>query len=324
MKNTLGRRNFIKLTASASGALVVGVHFQSCGTEKIPAEKFEFLPLITIDTDGHVTLIAKNPEIGQGVKTSLPMILAEELGADWKKVKVIQGDFNTAYDGQWAGGSYAVILNWDLMRTAGAKVRYALIAAASQKLNVPKAELVSKNGAVVHQSSGKSIPFGDLVKEAAKITLPEEVEFKPIDSFDIVGKPIPQVDLDKMVSGRMEFGIDIKLPGMLYATVRKNPVFDGRISSFDDTETKKVAGVVQVIELDNQKYGGRLIGSNSPNFVNGIAVVANSTWAAFKGAEKLKVSWDNSGLRNENTARNIRAFPCTAQQHFHRKRRWQF
>nr|WP_298792184.1 molybdopterin cofactor-binding domain-containing protein [uncultured Allomuricauda sp.] len=301
MKNTLGRRNFIKLTASASGALVVGMHFQSCKTEKIPAEDFEFLPLVTIDTEGLVTLIAKNPEIGQGVKTSLPMILAEELGADWKKVKVIQGDFNTLFDEQWAGGSYAIILNWDLMRTAGAKVRFALIAAASQKLNVPTTELVSKNGEVIHQSSGKSIPFGDLVEQASKVQLPEEVEFKPIDSYDIVGQPIPQVDLDKMVSGRMEYGIDVKRPGMVYATVRKNPVFDGGIAEVDSTAAKAVDGVIEVIELDNKKYGGRLIGSNSPNFVNGVAVIANSTWAAFKGAEKLKVVWDNSESRNENT-----------------------
>ncbi|MGW9684942.1 molybdopterin cofactor-binding domain-containing protein [Flagellimonas sp. 2504JD1-5] len=308
MKNTLGRRNFIKLTASASGALVIGVHFQSCHTEKTPAENFEFLPLVTIDTDGLVTLIAKNPEIGQGVKTSLPMILAEEMGADWKKVKVVQGDFNKLYDEQWAGGSYAIILNWDLMRTAGAKVRFALIAAASQKINVPAVELISKNGKVLHQASGKSIPFGDLVKEAAQIALPEEVEFKPVNSFDIVGQPIPQVDLDKMVSGRMEYGIDIKLPGMVYATVRKNPVFDGGVSDFDSTAAKAVDGVIEVIELDNKEYGGRLIGSNSPNFVNGVAVIANSTWAAFKGAQKLEINWDNSNSRKENTKEIFESF----------------
>ncbi|WP_420321225.1 molybdopterin cofactor-binding domain-containing protein [Flagellimonas sp.] len=301
MRNTHGRRNFIKLTASASGALMVGVHFQSCKTEKATAANFEFLPLVTIDTDGWVTLIAKNPEIGQGVKTSLPMILAEELGADWKKVKVVQGDFNEIYEEQWAGGSYAVILNWDLMRTAGAKVRYALTAVASQKLEVPAAELISQNGEVVHQASGKSIAFGELVGEASQIPLPDEVEFKPIDAFNIVGQPLPQVDLDKIVSGKMEFGIDIKRPGMLFATVRKNPVFDGRVASFDASETKKVVGVIDVIELDNTQYGGRLLGANSPNFVNGVAVVANSTWAAFKGAEKLNVTWDNSDSRNENT-----------------------
>ncbi len=295
------RRHFIKLTVSASGALVVGVHLSSCKTKKAPAENFEFLPLVTIDTDGWVTLIAKNPEIGQGVKTSLPMILAEELGADWKKVKVVQGDFNEMYKEQWAGGSYAIILNWDLMRTAGARVRYALIAVASQKLEVPSAELISKNGEVLHQASGKSISFGELVSEASQIALPDEVEFKPIDSFDIVGRAIPQVDLDKIVTGKIEYGIDIKLPGMLYATVRKNPVFEGSVTDFDASEAKDVNGVIEVLELDNKKYGGRLLGPNSPNFVNGVAVVANSTWAAFKGAKKLKVTWDNSGLRSENT-----------------------
>ncbi|WP_222983008.1 xanthine dehydrogenase family protein molybdopterin-binding subunit [Flagellimonas meishanensis] len=301
MKNTLGRRNFIKLTASASGALVVGLHFQSCAPKKEPVENFSFVPLIEIDTEGWVTLIAKNPEIGQGVKTALPMILAEELGADWDKVKVVQGDYNKAYEEQWAGGSYAVILNWDLMRTAGAKVRYALIGAASQKMNVPTSELITRKGSVVHKKTEKSIPFGDLVAAASQIALPEEVEFKPMDTYEIVGKPCPQVDLDNIVNGSVQYTIDLKLPDMVYATVLKNPVHKGKVQSFDDSQTRKISGVIDVIPLDNSNYGGRLIGPNSPNFVNGVAVLANSTWAAFKGTEKLEVVWDNSESKKENT-----------------------
>ncbi|WP_420603154.1 molybdopterin cofactor-binding domain-containing protein [Flagellimonas sp.] len=301
MKDTLGRRNFLKLTATASGALMVGVHLHSCKGEKKPAENFELLPLITIDTEGWVTLIAKNPEIGQGVKTSLPMILAEELGADWEKVKVVQGDFNKMYEEQWAGGSYAIILNWDLMRKAGAQVRYALVEVASKKMGIPATELITQNGEVVHEKSGETLPFGELVMEAAQVTLPEEVEFKPLDSYKIVGQPIPQVDLDKIVSGTAEFGIDIKLPDMLYATVRKNPVHNGKVDSFDATDALALNGVIDAIALDNEAYGGRLLGPNNPNFVNGVAVVANSTWAAFKGAEKLKINWDNTASRNENT-----------------------
>ena len=300
MKSTLGRRNFIKLTATASGALMVGLHYQSCATKE-EAKNYSFVPLITIDTDGWVTLIAKNPEIGQGIKTALPMILAEELGADWNKVKVEQGDFNTAYEEQWAGGSYAIVLNWDLMRTAGAKVRYALLEAASQKTNLPSSEWITRNGFAVHEASGDSISFGELVSEASKMTLPEEVEFKPMEAYEIVGKPQPQVDLDRIVTGEAEYSIDVKLPDMLYATVLKNPVHQGKLQSYDDAKTKEINGVLEVVPLDNDQYGGRLLGSNSPNFVNGVAVIATSTWAAFKGAEKLEVVWDNSNSRNENS-----------------------
>ncbi|UII81233.1 xanthine dehydrogenase family protein molybdopterin-binding subunit [Flagellimonas sp. CMM7] len=301
MKNTLKRRNFIKLMVSASGALIAGVHLQSCIPKKSVAETYEFSPLIQIDTDGWVSLIAKNPEIGQGIKTSLPMILAEELGANWDKVKVIQADFDTIYDEQWAGGSYAIILNWDLMRTAGAMVRQVLIEAASLKMNLPFEELTTENSNVVHIKSGDTTPFEALIAEASQMPLPEQVEFKPTDSFEIIGKNISQVGLDKLVSGGAEYAIDLKLPEMVYATAVKNPVFEGGVSSYDDTEARSVNGVIDIIELNNMEYGGRLLGPNSPNFVNGIAVIANSTWATFKAAKKLKVVWDNSNTRKENT-----------------------
>lgn len=301
MKNILDRRNFIKLTATASGALVVGVQLQSCLTENAPTVTHQFSPLIKIDTDGWITLVAKNPEIGQGVKTALPMILAEELGADWNKVRIEQADFDKKYDEQWAGGSYAIILNWDLMRKAGAQVRHALIAAASKQMNLPKEELSTKNSEVIHQESRNALPFKTLLQEASQVTLPEEVEFKPMEAYNIVRKSTPQTDLDEIVSGSTTFGIDIKLPNMVYAAVRKNPIHQGGVSSFDDAETKTVQGVLAVLELNNEQYGGRLLASNSPNFVNGVAVVANSTWAAFKGAEKLKVEWDDSGCRLENS-----------------------
>ncbi|MCL6267001.1 xanthine dehydrogenase family protein molybdopterin-binding subunit [Flagellimonas myxillae] len=301
MKEAIQRRDFIKLTLSGSGALLLGVQLESCISKKSPAESFTFSPLVKIDTDGWVTLVAKNPEIGQGVKTSLPMILAEELGADWNKVKIVQADFDSIYEEQWAGGSYAIILNWDLMRKAGAMVRHVLVEAASQKMGLPAAELVTQNSKVIHQDSGKEIHFESLLAEASQIPLPEEVEFKPLDAYEIVGKPTVHADLNAMVTGRAAYGIDIKLPNMLHATVRKNPVFEGGVKSFDDSETMAIQGVLAVHELNNKEYGGRLLGANSPNFVNGVAVVANSTWAAFKGAEKLKIEWDNLGCKLENS-----------------------
>lgn len=308
MKSTLNRRTFIKLSTTASGALVVGVYLQSCLPEKKPAVQHVFSPLIKIDTDGWVTLIAKNPEIGQGIKTSLPMILAEELGANWEKVRVVQADYSNIYEEQWAGGSYAIILNWDLMRTAGAKVRQVLLQAASGKMNKPIAQLSTANGKVMHTKTGDSLPFEALLIEASNIPLPETAELKPLDSFEIIGKSIPQVDLDAMVKGETKFSIDTKIPKMLYATVLKNPVHEGGIASWDDTAARAVNGVIDVIELNNKEYGGRLIGPNSPNFVNGVAVIAEHTWAAFKGAKKLKVEWDNEGARKENTDEIFKRF----------------
>ena len=302
MKTKLNRRTFVKLTSSASGALIIGVGFAGCKTDGPPPETYEFSPLISMDSDGWITLIAKNPEIGQGIKTSLPMILAEELGADWKKVRVQQADFDKKYEEQWAGGSYAIILNWDLMRTAGAQVRQVLIQVASKRMGKPEGELRTKNSQVVHTQTGAYLPFTELLAEAATLPVPETVTFKPTDAFEIVGKSHPQVDLDDLVNGQAIYGIDVHLPNMCYATVLKCPVHGGGVASYDASEAQSVAGVLDVIELNNEDYGGRLIGPNSPNFVNGVAVLATSTWAAFKGASKLKVAWDTATSRREHTA----------------------
>lgn len=300
MNSTLNRRNFMQLSASASGALLLGLHFQSCELNE-PAVNYPILPLIEIDTKGWVTLIAKNPEIGQGIKTALPMILAEELGADWQKVKVVQGDYNKKYDEQWAGGSYAVILNWDLMRTAGAKVRSVLIDVAAKRMQKPVEEFKTQDGRVIHTETGESIPFGELVAEASQMELPEEVLFKSVEDYTIVGQSLPHIDMEELIDGSAKFSIDIKLPGMVYATVAKNPVFNGGVESFDATEARALDGVIDVVELNNTEYGGRLLGPNSPNFKNGVAIIANTTWTAFKAAEKLKVTWDNSNSRKENS-----------------------
>lgn len=308
MKNNLDRRTFLKLSSSATGALIVGLQLQSCYLKEETATQYAFSPLIRIDTDGWVTLIAKNPEIGQGIKTALPMILAEELGADWDKVKIEQADFDVEYEEQWAGGSYAIILNWDLMRKAGAQVRFALIEAASKQLNLPVKEFITKNNHVIHKLSGKSLSFETLLEKAVQVDLPEEVPFKPMEDYTIIGKPTPQTDLKSIVNGTTSFGIDISLPEMLYATVRKNPVFQGRVKGYNKASAKSVFGVMEVIELNNGDYGGRLLEANSPNFVNGVAIVADTTWAAFKGAEKLEVEWDNTGLQMVNSEELFQRF----------------
>ena len=301
MNDHINRRTFLKLSGTAGGAMVLGVAFASCSGGDTPPATHEFSPLIRIDTDGWVTLIAKNPEIGQGIKTTLPMILAEELGADWEKVRVEQADFNEMYEEQWAGGSYAVILNWELMRNAGARVRHVLMEAAAAKRAWPVEELIARNGRIRHEPSGDSLPFEALLEEAAKIPLPEAAEWKPLDSFERVGRPTPQVDARPIVDGSARFGMDTRLPGMCYATVLKNPVHEGGPGRFNEAAAKEVPGVLHVFALNNADYGGRLLGPNSPNFVNGVAVVAESTWAAFQGARRLQVDWDNSAARKEQS-----------------------
>jgi isoquinoline 1-oxidoreductase beta subunit len=308
MKNTLNRRGFIQLTFSAGGALIAGFHFNSCNTAMAPPTQFEFSPLIKIDTDGWVTLTAKNPEIGQGVKTALPMILAEELGADWEKVKVVQAGFNPVYKEQWAGGSYAIILNWDLMRNAAARVRHVLLLAASKKMGKPYQELVADKNEIIHGKSGEKISFANVLEIASQLPLPDEAILKPPGHFSILGKPVPQVDLRKLVSGKIKYCIDVNLPGMVYATVLKNPVFEGGVGKWDGSATWAIGGVEDIIELDNKNYGGRLLAPNSPNFVNGIAVIADSTWAAFKGAEKLRVEWENDNSRREDSEALFQSF----------------
>lgn len=300
MSAILKRREFIKLSLAAGGGLMISINLSSCSRK--PAIAHEFSPLIKIDSDGIVTIIAKNPEIGQGIKTSLPMLIAEELGADWNKVKVEQADYNTAlYNDQWAGGSLAVRLNWEEMRKAGAMVRYALIEAAAQKTGLPAAEWISSNNTLIHEPSGKKIKFQEVLTDAVKVALPETVELKAIEKFEIVGKPVGQVDLDKLVCGGIRYGIDTVLPGMVYATVLRCPVFDGSAGVVDDTEARVVSGVIDIFKINNADFGGRLVDANSPNFPSGVAVVATNTWSAFKAAKKLKVTWESPASKKENS-----------------------
>lgn len=308
MIHTLKRRDFIKLSLSTTGALIAAVHFPSCMAEEQPAVVHELSPFIKIDTNGWVTILAKNPEIGQGVKTSLPMIIAEELGADWNKVKIEQADFKAIFDPQFAGGSLAIRINWESLRKVGATVREVLIQAAAKKMNLPATELSSSKGKIIHQKTNASILFEELLVDAVSIPLPEEVTLKSPEEFELIGTPVPQTDLKKLVSGGIRYGIDTKLPNMVYATVLKCPSFVGKVDELDDTDARTVSGVIDIFEINNSEYGGRLLAPNSPNFVNGVAVVADSTWSAFRAAKLIKVKWNSSTSRNENSATIDSAF----------------
>jgi isoquinoline 1-oxidoreductase beta subunit len=308
----LTRRHFIRLSVTGAGALVVSLGapaalLTSCRPEEIA--QFDLSPFITIASDGMVTIMAKNPEIGQGIKTALPMIIAEELGVAWENVRVEQADFNERYGGQWAGGSLGVRLNWEAMRQAGAAVREVLISAGAQHMEVPREECEAKDGAVVHSPSGRTRKYEDLLDAAAALPLPEEPPLKAPEDFTIIGRSdIPRVDLDDIVTGKARYGMDVRLPEMLYAAVARCPKHRGKVADFDDQQVRSMAGVVDVIPMDNAAYGGRLLAANSPNFVNGVAVVASSTWAAMQGAKALDITWDFSDSRRENQEDIVRHF----------------
>ena len=286
----VSRRDFIKVTAVSSLGLLLGLPTSS------RAEAFRggisLHPLIRVGTDGLITLFAQNPEMGQGVKTSLPMIIAEELDVDWRDIRVEQADRNPELENQFSGGSLSVRLNFQAMRLAGASAREMLIQAAAAHWNVPGSSLATADGQVVQRSTGRALSYGELADTAASLPVPEQPELKPAAEFELIGKSTPDVDLAGIVTGEQGYSLDLELPDMLYAVVKRCPVSDGQPVSFDSEEAGKVEGVVGFRMLRNDHFGGRIILPNNPNFVSGVAVLAEHTWAAMDGARRLKVEWE--------------------------------
>jgi len=301
----LSRRGFLKITSLAGGGLMLGCYLglrdSLAAAEPAPAPAAgatEFSPnaFIRIMPDGAVTIIAKNPEIGQGVKTSLPMIVAEELEVPWESVTVEQGGLNPALGGQFAGGSSGVRSNYDPLRRMGATARMMLVSAAAQTWNVPETECVAEKGAVLHKASNRRATYGDLVAKAATLPVPDPktVILKDPKDFTIIGRRIGGVDNRKLVTGQPLFGVDQTQPGMLYAVYVKSPVFGGKFQSGNLDEVKKLDGVKDAWAID----GGDERSGLSP----GVAIVADSTWSAFKARKTLAVVWDEGGKGGESSA----------------------
>ncbi len=294
----LSRRGFLKVVSIAGGGLMLGYYFASrpradaAGLDPAPASDFTPNAFIHIKPSGAVTIIAKNPEIGQGVKTSLPMIIAEELEVPWESVTVEQGSLNPAYGGQGAGGSSSIPNNYDMMRRMGAAARVMLITAAAQTWNVPETECTASNGAVLHAATKQSATYGELVAKAATLTAPDPktVPLKDPKDFKILGRRIPGVDNEKIVTGLPLFGIDQALPGMLHAVYIRCPVFGGKFQSGNLDDIKKMDGVKDAYSVD---------GGNGMD--PGVAIVADSTWSAFKASKALAVVWDDGGKGNQST-----------------------
>ncbi len=297
----MSRRRFIKAAGFAGGGLVLGFALgapaleaavRATGTGK--SRTFAPNAYVQVRPDGTVVIYAKNPEIGQGVKTSLPMIVAEELDVDWSQVRVEQSAISEALFGpQFAGGSLSVPRNWDVLRRAGAVARAMLVGAAAQALEVDESALRTEAGYVIHEASGRRLGYGELAELAAGLPVPaaESVPLKDRKDFRLLGRRITGVDNHDLVTGKPLFGIDQRLPGMLYATLVKAPAIGARAVSANLDHVKSLPGVRDAFLLEGK---GTPIEFNPGQgaMLSGVAIVAASTWAAFKAAAELVVQWD--------------------------------
>lgn len=287
------RRGFLKTSALGSGGLLLslalpGTLAQAAGTVHTPNA------WVHISDDNRITLISARSEMGQGVYTSMPMLIAEELNIDFKRITVAVAPSNAKLYGnpllggaQLTGGSTSVRDAWEKLRVGGAQVREMLISAAANKWNVDRSELKAINGTVVGPN-GKKATYGQLAAAASKLPVPEKVTIKDPSQFTIVGKRIPRVDTPAKTNGTAEFGIDVMLPGMVYAALEQSPVLGGKVKSFDATAAKAMPGVVSVVEIPD-----------------GVAVVANSWWRANEARKKLSIVWDEGAGATLNTAAMI-------------------
>ncbi len=296
--SSINRRDFIRLGAAGSAGLLIGIPLPALAS----GTPVSLHPLIRIGGDGSVTLFAQNPEMGQGVKTALPMLIAEELDVDWHSIRVDQADWDPRLENQFSGGSLSVRLNYHAMRQAGASARMMLLAAAAARLDCPLGALSTNNGHVIDEGAGRALRYADLAADAAALPVPDEPVLKSVSDFKVIGRPLADVDLDDMITGRQAYSLDFTLPGMLYAVVKRCPHGDGQPLSFDTTEAESVSGVVGFHELRNDEHGGRIILPNCPNFVSGVAVLATNTWAALEGARRLDVAWRYPDDREDTDA----------------------
>jgi isoquinoline 1-oxidoreductase subunit beta len=287
---TLDRRSFLKISAIAGGGIAVGITWlasckRSDGASSDAKEFVEMNAFVEIAADGTVTLFAPNPEIGQGVKTSMPMLVAEELDVDWQKVIVKQAPLNTdAYTRQVAGGSGSIREAWEPMRKAGAAARQLLIAAAAARWGIETSSCTTDNGMVLAENGKKKLSYGELAADAAQMESPAEVTLKDPANFRIIGKALPNVDNRKIVTGQPLFGIDTRREGMYFAMVVRPPAFGKKLQSLDDAATKAMPGIKDVVSFDDK-----------------VAVVGASTWAVKKGRDALRIIWED-GSPLESTA----------------------
>jgi isoquinoline 1-oxidoreductase beta subunit len=301
--NRIDRRSFLKVSALSTGGALIALYMEPEATAQQgrggpPPPPPDPHTYIKIAADGTVTIMAKNPEVGQGIKTMLPMLIADELDVDWKNVKIEQTDFDDKkYAGQIAGGSTATPTNWVPMRQAGAAGRAMLITAAAQTWNVPEAECSTASGRVMHKGSGKSAGYGELAAKMVALPMPALTSLKLKDPADykIIGHSQTQYDLHNIVTGKPIFGIDVTVPGMQYAVFEKCGVFGGKVASSNLDDIKKMPGVKNAFVVDRPDITDPVL-PGDPGLENGIAIIADTWWQAQSARKKLQVTW-NEGPR---------------------------
>ena len=251
---------------------------------EISARHSPFTPFINIEKSGQITIFNPRPEIGQGTYQSIPSLIAEELEVSLDQVIIRQtGGQKIFGNSQWVGGSFSVRGSYQELRKVGASAREMMLKAASETWAVPVEECYAEKGKILHRTNGKSVSYGELAEKASKYEVPKEPKLKDPKDFKLLGKPVARPDVPLKSSGRAVFGIDAELPGMVYASVERSPVFGGKMISFDDSATKKIKGVMSVETCH------RIFGKND---FEGVAVIADNYWAALQGRKALKVKWD--------------------------------
>jgi isoquinoline 1-oxidoreductase beta subunit len=297
----LSRRNFIRIGGITGAALTIGYAMPSWAkgtTEMFTAQKADELGIeltawISIDRSGKITILNHRSEMGQGSFQVVPQMIAEELEVSLDDVHIaFAPGSQTKFGSQITGGSSTVRGAYKTLLRTGATAREMLIEAAATKWNVNRNECYAENSFVIHRPTGKKLGYGDLVEDASKLTPPKDVKLKKRADYKLIVKPLARQDTPDKINGKAEFGLDKKLPGMLYASVERSPRFHGKVKSFDDSATKKIAGVKNVFKVSMPVFASQR---------EGVAVVADSLWAAMEGRKGLKVEWDDSGFEHLST-----------------------
>jgi len=306
--SAISRRHFCRVSALAGGALLVhaytpAVRAAATGGQAGPSPAFAPNAFLRIDPNNEITIIVARPEIGQGVRTSLPMIVAEELDADWSSIRIEQAAVDPkAYGDQFAGGSQSVRTGWNPLRHAGAVARAMLVKAAAQRWGVDPDSCETSAGRVVHPGTNRRLSYGELAAAAALLPVPGELPLKRQNAFRLVGQPTRQIEGPAIVTGAQKFGLDVRVPGMRFASIERAPVLGAKVLSVDDSAARAIDGVLDVIRIDADSLPG--FGDNSPRPANGVAVIATSTWIALRGRRALRLRWAGGAATEDSQLRH--------------------